>query len=372
MKLKQHIVIDPPTSDVRRERVERKLFEQLAAVRMVERAEAVIPPLRKTSRMPMWLGAGALAAAAILAFVLFTRGDSPTQTLPSPSRVVTPLGGTTQFTVPGALIEAKSDTSVEVHHGANGAITLEVKRGEIMCNVEHRENRPPFKVVAGEVSVEVVGTIFTVTKTPRPRVDVARGKVRVTAPGGQWLIEAGETWPATRTAAAEPVVEPVAEPVGGETPATTPMIEEAPKKKQPPVKDTPKDEPKAAAKPEVTKEERDLAKESYRIANKLEDTDPAKAAQLYRSIATNGRGMEAVALVSLAEVELKLKHPAQALAALDELKQRFPTSAVSEDSAWLRYKALTAMGKRDEARGVADEYLRQFPNGAYADRLRAP
>jgi FecR protein len=359
MKLKQHIVIEPPTSDARRERVERKLFEQMAAVRMVERAEAVIPPPRKT-RMPMWLGAGALAAAAVLAIVLVGR-DSPTQTLPSPSRVVTPLGGTTQFTVPGALIEAQSDTSVEVHHGANGAITLEVKRGAIECNVEHRENRPPFKVVAGEVSVEVVGTIFTVTKTPSPRVDVARGKVRVTAPGGQWMIEAGETWPTTQTAASEP--EPVVE---------QPVVVEAPAAKKTtivaaPVKDEPKVEP---AKVEVTKEEKDLAKETYRIAAKLEDTDPAKAAQLYRSIATNGKGMEALALVSLAEVELKLKHPAKALAALDELKQRFPKAANTEEAAWWRYEALRTTGKRDEARGVADEYLRQFPNGAYAERLR--
>jgi hypothetical protein len=377
----KRIVVDPPTSDARRERVERKLFEQLAAVRMVERAEAVIPPARR-SRAPMLYAFGALATAAVLALVLLG-GGSPEGALPSPTRVVTPLGGTTQFTVPGALIEARSDTSVEVQHGPGGAVTLVVKRGSIACNVDHRVNRPPFRVRAGEVEVEVVGTIFTVSSAPNPRVDVARGTVRVTAPGGQWLVEAGETWPTfARTAAAEPPPtseEPAIEAVSA--PAVEPKVDDdqpaaeraviAPKKKtavQPPKEDGKVE----IAKPDasVTKADHDLARETYRIANRLEQTDPHKAAQLYRSIATNGKGMESVALVSLAEVELRLTHPARALAALDELKKRFPNAANTEDAAWFRYEALRAMGKRDEARGAAAEYLRQFPNGAYADRLR--
>ena len=368
--MKQRIVIDPPTSDARRDRVERKLFDQLAAVRIVERAETVIPPARR-SRAPLFAGVGALAAAAILAVVLMGR-ESPTPTIASPTRVVTPLGGTSQFTVPGALIEAGSDTSVEVVHGADGAITLDLRRGSIECNVEHRANRPPFSVLAGDVHVEVVGTIFTVTRTPAARVDVARGTVRVTAPGGVWLVEAGETWPATtRTAAAEPPVdEPVAEAVADPVvdPVLDPVLEKTPPKKKapaakPPVVEAPPAEP--------TKEDKDLARETYRIANRLEDTDPQKAAQLYRSIATNGKGMEAVALVSLAEVELRRKHPREALAALDELKRRFPNAANAEDAAWFRYEALRTMGKRDEARGAAADYLRQFPQGAYADRLRS-
>lgn len=365
----KRIVVDPPSSEARRDRVERKLFEQLAAVRVVERVEAVIPPERR-SRTPWFAAAGALAAAAVLAFVLLGRDSTPAPETPlaTPSRVVTPLGGKTQFTVPGALIEAHSDTSVEVQHGPAGAITLVVARGAVDCDVEHRANRPPFRVVAGDVTVEVVGTRFTVTRTPAPRVDVARGKVRVTAPGGEWLVEAGETWPAVRTAqvpAPAPTTAIEMEP----DPVAAPPRE---KKKKP----SPAITAEAAAPVETaaapTKEERDLARETYRIATKLEQSDPQKAAQLYRSIATNGKGMEPVALVSLAEIELRLRHPAEALAALDELRRRFPNAANTEDAAWFRYEALRTMGKRDEARGAAADYLRQFPNGAYAERLRAP
>jgi outer membrane protein assembly factor BamD (BamD/ComL family) len=289
--------------------------------------------------------------------------------LASPSRVVTPVGGTSQFTVPGALIEARSDTSVEVQHGSDGSTTLVVARGAIECDVEHRDHRPPFRVLAGDVTVEVVGTRFTVTRTPTSRVDVARGTVRVTAPGGTWLVEAGETWPSITTASVDPprAIDPEPEPEPEPVPEAALPV--APKKKTAVAAPSPSTTPAPA--PTNASEERDLARETYRIANKLEHSDPQKAVQLYRSIATNGKGMEAVALVSLAEVELRLGKAGDALDALDELERRFPNAANSEDAAWFRYEAYRTMGKRDEARGAAAEYLRQFPHGAYADRVRA-
>jgi ferric-dicitrate binding protein FerR (iron transport regulator) len=374
----RRIVVDPPQSDARRERVEKKLFERLAAVRVVERAEAVIPPER-TRRMPLWLAGGALAAAAVIALVVL-RSDPAREGIPAPSRIVTPVGGTSQVTLPGALIEARSDTSVEVQHGPDGAITLVVARGTVECDVEPRGNRPPFKVVAGDVLVEVVGTRFTVARTPAPRVDVARGKVRVTAPGGQWLVEAGEAWPdPSRTASAsvplpahEPEVAAESEVAPDVVAAPAPAVTREPARTAPSHKKAAaatraRDNEKASA---VT--ERERARESYKIAIGLEATDPDKAAALYRAIATDGKGMESVALVSLAELQLRRKQPAAALATLDEYGKRFPSAANAEDAAWFRYEALRTMGKRDEARGAAADYLRKFPNGTYADRFPTP
>jgi hypothetical protein len=362
----RRIVVDPPHGDARRERVEKKLFEQLAAVRVVERAEAVIPSDRPR-RIGWFVGAGALAAAAVVALVVLRGGGPAGAETPAPSRIVTPVGGTSQVTLAGALIEAQSDTSVEVQHGPGGAITLVIARGAVDCDVEPRGNRPPFKVIAGDVTVEVVGTRFTVARTPAPRVDVARGKVRVTAPGGQWLVEAGEAWPdPTRTASASvplPTHEPEAAAPAEPEPEPETEPAHAPSHKKPaPVAPAPLAEPATA--------ERERARKSYKIANRLEATDPTKAAQLYRAIATDGKGMEAVALVSLADMQLKLKDPTAALSTLDELIRRFPNAANVEDAAWLRYEALRTMGKRDEARGAAANYLRQFPNGVYAERLR--
>src|SRR5947208_4766297 len=118
------IRVEPPSPDTRRERVEKKLFARLAAVELAERVDAVLPPPR-ANRMPYVFGAVALAAAAVLAVVVFSRHDNPpAHEVASPSRVVTPINGESRFIVGDAVIDAKSDTSVEVEHGADGAITL--------------------------------------------------------------------------------------------------------------------------------------------------------------------------------------------------------------------------------------------------------
>lgn len=346
---------------MRRERVEKKLFAQLAAVELAERVDAVLPPPRK-SRMPYVMGVAALAAA-VLALVLFMRRDeAPVREVATPSRVVTPVGGESRFFVGDAVIDAKSDTSVEVQHGEDGAITLVLDRGAVDCDVEPRHGRPPFRVIAGDVKVEVVGTRFTVTRTPGPRVDVARGKVKVTSQAGTTLVEAGESWPTVtadvRPETDEPVVD---EEKDDETVAPAPVAQPKPA----PVKQKP------VAAPQTDEE---LAQASYRVAQKYETSDPAKAAQLYRAIATDKKTnatLAATALVSLAQVQLDgLREPAAALATIDEHIKRFPKATSAEEALWVRYLALRALGKRDEARGAAADYLRQFPHGAYADRLQ--
>jgi hypothetical protein len=103
------IRVEPPAPEMRRERVEKKLFAQLAAVEMAERVDAVLPPPKK-SRMPYFMGAAALAAA-VLALVMFVqRDDGPSrEVMVSPSRVVTPVGGESRFIVGDAVIDAKSE-----------------------------------------------------------------------------------------------------------------------------------------------------------------------------------------------------------------------------------------------------------------------
>ncbi|HUS31341.1 MAG TPA: FecR domain-containing protein [Kofleriaceae bacterium] len=363
------IRVEPPSPEVRRERVEKKLFAQLAAVEMAERVDAVLPQPRR-SRVPYMLGAAALAAA-VLALVLFARRDAaPTHEVASPSRVVTPVGGESRFIVGDAVIDAKSDTSVAVQHGEDGAITLVLDRGAVDCDVEPRHGRPPFRVLAGDLKVEVVGTRFTVTRTPSLRVDVARGKVKVSTAAGTTLVEAGDSWPVV-TAEAQPapaVEQPVAEAPVAEAPVAEAPIADAP---------APAPAPKATApavkKPAPVQPDEDLAQKSYRVAQKLETSQPAKAATIYRAIATDSTttpALAATALLSLAQVELELHDPTAALSAAEEYVKRFPKAASAEEALWVRYQALRALGKRDEARGAAADYLRQFPNGAYADRLQ--
>jgi tetratricopeptide (TPR) repeat protein len=370
----KRIVVDPPVNEARRERVERQLFQQLAAVRVADRAEAVIPRPKK-SRTPYWFAFAGAAAAALVLILLTTRDGGPGgQSVASPSRVVTPVGAETTFMIGrDAVIGAKSDTSVEWQQGRDGSITLRLERGAVDCQVEPRHGRPPFKVISGDVTVVVVGTRFTVTHNPSPRVDVAHGKVRVEAPGGTWFVEAGESWtPIGEVAAAQTVVkvEPIEVPAV-EEPA--PEIEMDPIKVERAKKPEPKAEPNAGRGPKTDDRgpiappaTRELAEEAYRAAGRLENSDPKLAAANYRAIALGKDDRwAALALVALAELSLKQGDPKAALEALDEHARNFPRSSTREDAAWFRIEALRTMGKRDEARGAAADYLRQFPDGVY-------
>jgi hypothetical protein len=364
----KRIVVDPPVSEARRDRVERQLFAQLAAVRVADRAEAVIPRPKRRRGGLAFAFAG-LAAAALAVVLVTTRESGPVGATAAPSRVVTPLGGESRFTIGReAIIDAKSDTSVEWQQAGDGAITLMLERGAVDCQVEPRGNRPPFRVVAGDVMVVVVGTRFTVTRTPTSRVDVAHGKVRVEAPGGTWMVEAGESWTPVSQVASAPVPLPV--PVSVPLPLPDPDIAmepvKVPRAKKPSAVTV---RAPSAVEPPTSRE---LAKDAYRVALKLEANEPERAAAMYRAIAISEKsgGFAASALISLAELQIyKLKDAEGALAAIEDHQQRFPHAPTREEASWLRIEALRVMGKRDEARGAAADYLREFPKGVYADRL---
>lgn len=107
----------------------------------------------------------------------------------------------------------------------------------------------------------------------------------------------------------------------------------------------------------------------YQIAEKLEATDPVKAAKMYRAIASSKDAWAAPALFGLAELEAKA-NATTALADCNEYLRRFAGSAQAEDVSWLRIEILRSAGRRDEARVAATEYLRQWPQGSYAGIAR--
>jgi len=347
----KRITVDPPQSDARRERVERQVFAELQRMRMAERADAAIPE----ARFRGWLVAAAFAAAATMAVALFATHSTEIKIAERevPSQITTPIGGTSQFTVGDAVMVAASDTSVEVKHGDDGGITLVLARGSVDCDVAPRNGRPPFHVLAGDIAVEVVGTRFTVTRTPTPRVDVTRGKVRVTAPGGSWLVAAGQSWSpsvSTTVAKSEPAPEPTVAP---ETPTPTPTPE------------TPTPAPVV---------HRVSSQAAFLAAGRLEATDPARASKAFRTIASGKDAWAAPALYALTELHASSDRDA-ALADCAEYLRRFPHDPQAEDVTWLRVEILRTAGRRDEARSAAAEYLRQFAHGSYAglaERIATP
>jgi hypothetical protein len=342
MKL-DRLSIDVPKSDARRDRVVSSVLARVAVMRASDRAEAVTAEPRSRIRLALGLAAVAAAAVAVIVVLMWGHTQAP---MSSPSLVVTPIGGSSRFTVGDAMIDAGPDTSVEVHTDGDGAVTLALARGSVECDVAPRAGRPPFRVVAGDVTVEVVGTRFTVARRPEVRVDVARGKVKVIAATATSYVLPGESWPAVAPAPAAPA------PV-----APAPSEIEAPPPPTPPAAP-------AAAPPQVV----------FKEAQRLRQRDPDKAAHLYRTLANHADVWAALSLYDLAEMHGSAQLDA-ALRELDELDRRFPHAANLEDAAWLRIEILRKAGRTDDARRAASAYLRRFPSGTYVDqaaRVAAP
>ncbi|HEY1814506.1 MAG TPA: FecR family protein [Kofleriaceae bacterium] len=341
MKL-DRLPIDVPKNDARRDRVIGSVLAKVAAMQTAERADAVMAEPRSRARFVI---AAALAAVAtVLVWVLVRTPAGPGAPPSAPSLVVTPIGGSSRFTVGDSMIEAGPDTSVEVLTAADGAVTLALARGSVECDVAPRASRPPFRVVAGDVTVEVVGTRFSVARRPAVRVDVARGKVKVVAPAGTVYVLPGESWPPVVPAApalAPPPVAPIQPPAPIEAPPA----------------------PSQASPQSIFKE-----------AQHLRQRDPARSERLYRSLANNSDVWAALSLYDLAEMH-GAGQTDRALRELDELARRFPRAANLEDAAWLRIEILRKASRTEDARRAAAAYLRQFPSGTYSDqaaRVAAP
>ena len=365
------IVVDVPAAESSRDRVETAVFARLDAIRAAERAAALSAD-RPGVRPWMYLAAAAAAAvAATLVIAVRREPSSRSDPATAPSLVVTPIGGSSRFTVDDAVIDAGSDTEVEVRAADPGEVTFVLARGTIDCDVAPRKGRP-LRVRAGDVVIEVVGTRFSVARTPGVRVDVTHGRVRVRTPGGEFLVGPGERWSeggaATATAgspgaAVRGPAEIAAPPSAGSAAVAATAPSNSDEAAAPPAK------PPALPGPVRS------SREAFQAAQRLEPHDRSAAARAYRAVASGDGAWAALALYSLAELDVSSGLPRDALAAVDEYLRRFPRGAGIEDVMWIRVETLRALGRHDDARSAAASYLRQFPRGTYekpATRVAAP
>lgn len=330
-------VLTAPSDDVRRERIEHGVVQQLAVARGQEHVAYALRPRRR------WLPVAGLAFAAAIALVVVLRGTDPGVPSPTITQHVVPAGAGSSWSSSEAVVSASANTVVDERIDDSG-VTLALARGKVECEVEPRPGRAPFRVVAGEVTVTVVGTRFSVERgAGGVRVEVVRGRVHVAAPGVDKLLAAGETW-TNAVVAAVPAAEPP--DAGIDETAIELALDPKPAIKQP------------------------TAKEIYDNATALERRDPAAAARLYRR-AANMREPRyaALALYSLADVE-RSRAPASALRAIDEYLQRFPAGVNVEDLLWTRVDIYRATGQRAPMQAAASAYLRRFPGGTYAAKAR--
>jgi FecR protein len=343
MKDGKQIIVEAPVTEARRDRVEREVFARLDAMRDVDHANQIAPVRLK--RTPMMVATGFAFVAAAASVIFLVSREAPRARPSTPSSVVTPSDSTSTFTVGDAVIEAGKDTSVEVKQDPNGTTTLTLVRGSVDCDVMPRPNRAPFRVVAGDVTVEVVGTRFDVSRIGTiTRVDVTRGKVKVHGKGELRYVGAGESWTSERAGSAVSV-------------APTPVVEEL----APIVEPEPIELPAENARP--TKPAQISPQQAYEAALELEDEH--RRAKAYRTVANGNHTWAALSLFNLAELQAKTDVDAT-LATLDELKRRFPRAGNAEDAAWFRVDVLRDARRTDESKQAARDYLRDFPGGTYA------
>src|SRR6187551_663155 len=189
-----------PLSEPRWQKIEQRVFTRLDAGELPSTRDSNQHAPFSTRRASVW----ALGLAASLLLVVFALSRSNRSASPTVSRISTGVTAS-HVALPGVVLDVSPQSAVVVSGSAEESSLIVLDRGEVTCDVAHRRPGAPLFVQAGEVSVEVVGTRFTVTRQEEVAgVRVQEGVVRVKFRGRSASVKAGETWPLLPTAAASP------------------------------------------------------------------------------------------------------------------------------------------------------------------------
>jgi len=296
-----------PLSEMRWERLERALLEQLdgqdasfpVSVRAAEGARAL-----------RWRSAAALvmagAAAAVLGVVtwhlLAWRGEAVATT-----RLETGTNGT-QVEVGESTLDVGPESTMRVSGDDGQGVVVVLNRGRVECDVPPRKARPPFVVEAGAVTVRVIGTHFAVGRgVDGTTVDVQRGVVDVEAGEKHVLVHAGEHWPPSNSAVV--VDDGSAAEVSS---ATTSLA-------------APPSSPAHLAAGAT-------ARDQYEAASRLETTQPDSAIAVYRGLARRGGPWGMNALFAEGRLEADRGHGDEARRLLHEYLARYPGGPNADDA----------------------------------------
>jgi transmembrane sensor len=257
----------------------------------------------------------------------------------------------------GSSVKLASQSEVRVQGSNSSAISLSLGRGELSCDVTHREDRK-FTVMAGDVEVRVVGTRFSVKRSPGPaarvEVNVTRGVVEVRSarrPGVVARVAAGQNW-IENAESARSLDEP--------TPSPAPPPET--QGSLPPKRDAP---PSASAAPAVpsARELFEKAAESRRAG------DASAAARAYEELL---HLHPSDARASLAAFELgrlrmdRLGDLPGAIVALERAVAMRVGPTFREDALARLVSVYASQANFGACRRARDRYLSSYPGGVHA------
>jgi transmembrane sensor len=323
--------------------------------RLVEGAD------RRRRRRTVRRVALASATAACLVLVaalrfhwLPTSTEPPTVARNQPARAPAVPGDRTVRLVDGSsATPLGSGSEIAVLRQTPAHVGLSLAHGSGRFEVAPRPERT-FSVQAGDVTITVVGTAFSVERiADRVGVSVERGTVRVEWGHGSRLLTKGQSgWFPPLAAAAEPEPKEARRPMvkpgkaKGETPPPSPV----------------------AAKTEGA-EELLLAADRMRVAG-----HPDRGAELLRRILREHHDdpRAPLAAFTLGRVLLmELGRPAEAAVAFAEVRRLSPGGAFAEDALAREAEAWAKAGQTDQAQARAREYLRLYPGGRRTAMVRS-
>jgi hypothetical protein len=302
-----------PLSDLSWVRVERAVFAELDA------AAAPVAEAEVRRRWPVLIAP--LAAVAALVVWLVVRPAVPADGgHERPARIVT-ADSATELSFGDAVVTAAPRSTLVMGGSAQGGVLIVVERGGATFEVAPRAGRPPFRVEAGDVSIRVVGTRFTVGRSAETAtVHVIEGTVEIVARGRREFVSAGASWPPGPSAEA-PV--PAAPPAPAAVDMPPAVIDPAePPRKKPRIDDD--DDETGTREP--------TSKEQFEAAARLERTEPGAALTRYRTLARGTGPWAANALFAAGRLSFDRGDPDMARRLLDRYLRRFPGGANAADA----------------------------------------
>jgi hypothetical protein len=327
-----------PLSEPRWHKIEQRVFARLDAGELPSTRDSNPSAPFSTRRASVW----ALGLAASLLLVVLALSRSNRSAAPTVSRISTGVTAS-HVALPGVVLDVSPQSAVVVSGSAEESALIVLDRGEVTCDVAHRRPGAPLFVQAGELSVEVVGTRFTVTRQEEvARVTVQEGLVRVKFRGRSSSVKAGETWPLPLTAAASPAPsvaevprpheQPEALSSAGSSVGTLRPREPTPRPRV--IKET-----KEAKEAKEAKEENSSTEASppsvqhqFEMATRIEAKEPAEAIRLYEGIESSGSGWASNALFAHGRLEAARGNRVAARRILTQYLRRFPAGANAPDA----------------------------------------
>lgn len=306
---------------------------------------------------------GALAGAAASAVWFARAAPSSERAVLADAKLETKSDELAVTLGDGSSVKLASHSEVRVQGSRSSAIALSLARGELSCDVTHRDDRR-FTVVAGDVEVRVIGTRFSVKRSsgaaPRVEVSVTRGVVEVRSarqPGVVAHVAAGQKWVEDdEPIRARPELASVPSAVVASQPVIAQSAEPAPREAAPP-----------GSAPVVTGP---AARELFeRAAESRRAGDAATAARAYEELL---HLHPSDARASLAAFELgrlrmdRLGDLPGAISALERAVAMRVGPTFREDALARLASVYAAQGNFEACRRARDRYLSSYPAGVHA------